>query len=167
MPMRRNKRSRYLTKIAALASEADQLMPHMRGYVLAIQWFSLQTDQYRNLFRDLATFQSIVEYLDAVQETLHEAVEWIEKYGGDLEEFATLSDFLRDDAASGLESQLDAMQDFVPGGSPLSTDSTHKVMADVETLGERVHDDIRNKGYELHGVLIGAAFYDEKDGSIK
>lgn len=143
--------------IQKLAENPGTLTLQVRILVTAMNKFQLQLKSYRELLRDLKVFSPLEDYVDEIDNGLIEGVFWILDCVDDKISLTELMSNLKNDTAQGLETNLN--MDLTQCCSTAGETSiiVQDIYNDVDSLCERVREEIRVKGFELYSVLIGAA----------
>jgi hypothetical protein len=145
-----------LERLQVLAADPEQLSLEVRSFVVAFATFNEELKPYRNLLSGLKTFSPLIDGFDEIDSELSEGRDWLMDYMDEKMDYMTLTENLKE-TAQGLEAILDGPPVLfreIPQDTPTSMQET---LDDVETLGERIWETVREKGYDLFHVLIGAA----------
>lgn len=152
----KHKRSDPMALIKSLAEDPSSLTLQVRIFVTAINTFQLQLKPYRELLLDLKVFSPLVDYINEIDEGLKEGILWIAACLDEKIDLTELVSNLKNDTAQGFEANLNAVLAqcrYASGDTPIIV---QEICDDVDSLCERTREDIRNKGFKLHSILIGA-----------
>lgn len=156
MPPKR-KNGNPKARLHDLAADPSKLSLQERKFVVALDAFNHELQAYRSLFADLKTFSPLLDSMDEIENGLEEGMFWTLDYVDGKIEYRDLVSNLREDTAETLQNNLDLspslFRKFPDGASKL----IEKDREDIETMCERLWEQLRVKGYDLYHVLIGAA----------
>lgn len=142
--------------IQKLAEDPSTLTLQVRILVTAVNKFQLQLKPYRELLVDLKVFSSLADYMNEIDESLKEGILWIADYLDERINLTELLSNLKSDTAQGFEANLNVDFTVFCDASGDTPNIIQEIYYDVDSLCQRVREDIRVKGFELHSVLVGA-----------
>ena len=154
-PKRKNRNPK--ARLHELAADPSKLALPERNFIVAFCAFDSHLQVYRALFSDLKAFSPAMEYIDEIEEGLEEGILWTLAYVNGEMEYGELESNLRVDTAETLQNKLDLGPRSFNEISRGKSKAFENVIDDVEALSDRLCEQLRDKGYELYHVLIGAA----------
>lgn len=164
MPLKAKRRARVIgERLLPEISTAD-LPIQVRHYIVAIRWFIKEIAAFRVLFEDGETFLPVREYLDSIESSLMEAIDWLEDYVDQCRDvdLGDLRFLLKEDTASALDDALGCLPTLFKSIPSRASNLLEGIMSDFESLNELLLEDIRAKGYQVYHVLIDADFPQEE-----